>query len=113
MTLFPLDAYLARSRIPAWLGEALQMMILVLPPAIWLVADGGLRRGTYGMRQRGLRFSRTSGETLALSRCVIRISTGLLLLPALPLSIIIMVIDEDCRSLADFLCGTKVVQSTE
>lgn len=110
-TLLPLDAYFAPTRSPAWVVESLQATILILPPMLWLVINGGFRRATYGMRQRGIRFANMEGERLAIFHSACRVLTGLMLLPTLPISLVLMVVDKQHRSLADMLCGTKVIEA--
>ncbi len=81
---------------------------------LWLVIDGGLARATYGMRKRRLVFARSDGQNTTFAFCSLRILTGVLLLPLIPVSIVLVARDAQRRSIPDRLCGTVVrVEATE
>lgn len=108
---FPVDAYLMRLyQLSENAADTATAAFQWLPAVFWFIADGTWHRATYGMRKSGLGFRRTDDATAGRLRCLARLVAGLLMLPLLPFSWAVALIDGRHRTLPDLLCGTVMVE---
>ena len=109
---YPLDEYLRLSGYSSTVQNGACLAVVWFVPALWIVIEGGLRRGTYGMRRQGILFALATGQRPSALRCAlrcaIRLSIGLLMMPLAPLSYIFAAFTTDRRMPADMICGVKM-----
>ncbi len=84
------------------------MYLPLVLPILYLSADGGFRRATLGMRIFRLQFSRSNGADVTISRCLLRLLVGYLLLPIGYISPLCCLWDPLNRTLVDLLFDTVV-----
>ena len=77
-------------------------------PILAITVDGAVRRATFGMRMTWLQIGGRSGRRIGFWCCLGRILLGFALLPLLPVSAVVSLIDRRGRTLADLICGTCV-----
>lgn len=104
----PLDDYLRISGYSSTVQNGACLAVIWLVPALWIVVEGGLRRGTYGMRRRGILFVLATGQRPGVLRCAVRLAVGILMMPLAPLSYIFAAFTTDQRTPADFICRVLV-----
>jgi hypothetical protein len=87
------------------IDAAVFLLIWVTP----ILLDSIINRATYGMRARQLSFADKDQRALGRRRVAARIACGALLLPLFPVSLVIALLDDRNRTLADLVCGTVVL----
>jgi uncharacterized RDD family membrane protein YckC len=86
-------------------------LLIYGPPVIWCVVDGSVHRATFGMRRCRLRYALRGDSQPTLSRAAVRIVVGVMVLPLLPISLVLLRTNLR-RSIADIICGTLVVEGS-
>lgn len=107
--LFWLIGLLVQINLPAWAAYTVDKHVYNLLVIVLLIWAGSKSKATYGMLTRQIRFESSNEQPLTASRTTIRILVGILLLPALPISVVMMLLNPQRQSLADKLCNTIVI----
>jgi hypothetical protein len=107
-SLLPVERYLQTRGLSSKGADLFVTIVAALVPVMWIAVDGSILRATYGMRKRGLFFAGLSGESIGWPRCLLRNVIGIVMLPAAPVSLVLMLLDERGRGLADRVCRTTI-----
>ncbi len=111
-TVMPVDYFLISAGVAvAWADRIAAAVALGIPIA-WIVLDGTIAHATVGMRKRDLIFRTIEGNVVTRPHAAVRIVAGILLLPALPVSVLVAWRNPLRRTLADLICSTVVCDST-
>jgi uncharacterized RDD family membrane protein YckC len=84
------------------------ILICVLPVAA-IAIDSAYKRATFGMRRVNLLFVGQEGFELTIGRSLSRVIVGVTVFPLWPISVLVIFFNKDCRSLADLICGTRII----
>lgn len=86
----------------------LELAIIYMGPVFLFVLHCACRKSTIGMRLMGLRFARAKWGTIGYCRAAVRALFGVAEVVIFPVSLVVISLDRQHRSIADLACSTIV-----